>query len=69
MAVCYLPRSALRAQLRRGVWHILVQCHGMALDDATWKPLQNFEEVYPDVQLEDELFAEAGRNVMIGVTY
>lgn len=38
----------LSDQLRLGVWHILVQWCGMALDDATWELLPNFKEVYPD---------------------
>jgi hypothetical protein len=41
----------------------------MAFDNATWEQLPNFKEVYPDVQLEDELFAEVGREVMWGKTF
>jgi len=59
---CLQPAAelVLSSQLRRGVWHVLVQWHGMALNDATWEQLPNFKEVYPNVQLKDELFAEVG---------
>ena len=39
------------------------------MDDATWEPLEEFKEQYPEVQLEDELFAEEGRDVMTGIQY
>jgi len=39
------------------------------VDDATWEPLEEFKEQYPEVQLEDELFAEEGRDVMTGIQY
>jgi hypothetical protein len=28
--------------------------------EATWEPLQQFKEDYPDVKLEDELFCQEG---------
>jgi len=43
-----------------------VQWHGLAVDEATWEPMEDFKTLYPDVQLEDELFAEGGRDVMTG---
>ena len=63
------PERVLRAQLRRGDWKLLVKWQGLSEDDATWEPLQDFKTLYPDVQLEDELFAEAGRDVMTGLQY
>jgi hypothetical protein len=63
------PKRVLRAQLRRGAWHVLSQWHGLPSDDATWEPLQSVKDHYPDFQLEDELFEEAGRDVMTGITF
>ena len=39
------------------------------MSDATWEKLDEFRQQFPDVQLEDELFVEAGRDVMTGLTY
>ena len=33
------------------------------------RTLDEFREHFPDFQLEDELFAQAGRDVMIGIPY
>ena len=35
----------------------------------TWEPLQHLCDVYPDFQLVNELFAQAGRYVMTGIPY
>ena len=63
------PAKALRAQLRRGVWYLLIQWEGLPEEEATWEQRNEFHQHYPDYQLEDELFAQAGRDVMTGVTY
>jgi hypothetical protein len=63
------PAQVLQAQLHRGAWRILVKWQGLPEDDATWELLDDFKVLYPNVQLEDELFAEAGRDVMTGVQY
>jgi hypothetical protein len=54
------PARVLRSELRRGVWHVLVEWAGMPVSEATWEP---------SFQLEDELFPEGGRDVMVGKTY
>jgi hypothetical protein len=38
-------------------------------DEATWEPLQEFKDLYPNFQLEDKLFVEGGRDVMTGIQY
>jgi len=34
-----------------------------------WQPLKDIKTLYPDVELEDELFVEVGRDVMAGLQY
>ena len=63
------PTRALRAQLRRGTWHVLIQWADLPEDDATWEPLEEFRTEFPAFQLEDELFAEGGSDVMVGKVY
>jgi hypothetical protein len=64
-----LPGIVLQAQQRRGEWHILVQWQGLPREEATWESLTEFRLQYPDFQLEDELFAQAGRDAMTGTVY
>ena len=47
----------------------MIKWRGMAIDDATWERLDEFKIAYPDFQLEDELFSQAGRDVMTGISY
>lgn len=63
------PEKIIRAQLKRGQWHVLVQWSEAKPEDATWEPLQQFTTSYPQFQLEDELFVEGGRDVMTGNVY
>ena len=59
----------LRSQLRRGVSFILVQWTGLPSAEATWEPVAAFREAHPTFQLEDELFVDGGRDVMVGQVY
>ena len=63
------PERVLQAQQRRGEWRLLVKWQGLSDDDATWESLPEFREQFPDFQLEDELFVQAGRDVMTGLAY
>jgi hypothetical protein len=45
----------------------LIKWHGLPEDDATWESLEEFRAEHPDFQLEDELFLQAERDVMIGI--
>uniref|UniRef100_A0ACD5VT66 Uncharacterized protein n=1 Tax=Avena sativa TaxID=4498 RepID=A0ACD5VT66_AVESA len=63
------PKKVLKTQKRRDVWHVLAQWTGLPVDDATWEIFDEFRQQFPDIQLEDELFVEAGRDVMTGLTY
>jgi hypothetical protein len=54
------PERVLRASLRRGVWHVLVQWEGLSSTEATWEPVDAFRREHPSFQLEDELFIEGG---------
>ena len=63
------PEKVLKARIQRGVWHVQVQWSGTQLTEATWEPLQQFTSSYPHFQLEDKLFLEEGRDVMVGKTY
>jgi hypothetical protein len=63
------PERTLKAQQRRGVWRLLIQWRVLPDEDTTWELLEEFKAAYPDFQLEDELFSQAGRDVMHGIKY
>jgi hypothetical protein len=63
------PAKLLCTQLRRGVWYLVVQWKGLPEEESTWEPCDEFQQHYPDYQLEDELFAQAGKDVMTGLAY
>jgi hypothetical protein len=59
----------VRAEQRREVWYVRIKWRGLPDEDATWEQLEKFCSHYPNFQLEDELFAQAGRVVMTGKTF
>ena len=59
----------MKVQQHRGIWHVLVQWAGLPEEDATWEQLDEFQQQFPDVQLEDELFEKAGTDVMVRLQY
>jgi hypothetical protein len=63
------PERVLRSQLRRGHWYVQIQWTGLPTQEATWEKVEEFRDAYPDFQLEDELFPEGGRDVMVGNVY
>jgi hypothetical protein len=63
------PKTAVRAEQRRGVWYVHIKWRGLPDEDTTWEQPEEFRSHYPDFQLEDELFAQAGRDVMTGTTF
>ncbi|XP_066392239.1 uncharacterized protein [Miscanthus floridulus] len=77
-----IDRVMYRLQLPEGahlhdVFHVgLLKRHkgdspwrGFSEEEATWESVDEFRTLYPDFQLEDELFAQAERNVMTGTHY
>jgi len=51
------PQTVLRARPSRTSWDLLVQWSGQPAVNATWEPLEQFKESFPDFQLEDKLFS------------
>jgi hypothetical protein len=54
------PDSVVRARPSRSSWELLVRWQGRSMAEATWEPVEQFKEDYPDVKLEDELFRQGG---------
>jgi hypothetical protein len=41
------PEHALRASLRHGAWHVLIQWANMPASEATWEPVDTICETFP----------------------
>jgi hypothetical protein len=63
------PETVVRAEQWRGVWYVRIKWRGLPDEDVTWEQLEEFRNHYPNLQLEDVLFAQAGRDVMTGRTF
>jgi hypothetical protein len=57
---CAQPEAVTRGHLARGQQELLVQWRGQPAAEATWMDHQEFQRLYPDFQLEDELLAKGG---------
>jgi hypothetical protein len=66
---CAEPETVLHGRIARGRRELLVQWKGLQAAAATWTDLAEFRRLYSAFQLEDELLAEEGRDVMIGIRY
>jgi hypothetical protein len=66
---CAQPEAVTRGHLARGQQELLVQWRGQPAAEATWMDHQEFQRLYPDFQLEDELLAKGGgRDVMVDLS-
>jgi hypothetical protein len=63
------PAAVVRSRLARGCWQILVRWEALPPSEATWEDVEDFKQLYPTFELEDELFLEGGRDVMVGIGY
>jgi transcriptional regulator GlxA family with amidase domain len=53
----------------QGHAQVLVQRKDQSSSAASWEDVDQFQQRYPDFQLEDKLFLEGGSDVMWGRTY
>jgi hypothetical protein len=65
---CAQPEAVTKGHLARGQQELLVQWRGQPAAEATWMDHQEFQRLYPDFQLEDELLAKGGRDVMVDLS-
>jgi hypothetical protein len=66
---CLTPASVLHSRLARDILELLVHWSGQPAAEASWVPLEEFSELYPSFQLEDELLLKGGSDVMYGRQY
>jgi hypothetical protein len=58
------PDQVIRARPTTTSWELLVKWQGRNAAETSWEGLEQFKEAYPDFQLEDELFRQAGGSVI-----
>jgi hypothetical protein len=63
------PATVVHSRLARGRWQILVRWEALPPSEATWEDVEDFKQLYLTFELEDELFPEGGRDVMVGIGY
>jgi hypothetical protein len=59
-----VPEKLVRARPTASSWEVLTQWQGKTVAEATWEPLEQFKDAYPEFKLEDELFCQGGGSVM-----
>jgi hypothetical protein len=64
-----VPTEVVRSRLARGRWQVLIRWEALPPSEATWEDVEDFKLRYPAFELEDELFPNEGRDVMVGITY
>ena len=62
------PRYAGPFQLLQRIVDV-AEWTGLVDADTMWESVTNFRAAFPDFQLEDELFPEGGRDVMVSRAY
>jgi hypothetical protein len=58
------PERVILACLNREVGELLVKWQGWSEEDTTWEQLEKFKRMFPELELEDELFGRKGGNVV-----
>jgi hypothetical protein len=62
--VVSVPDMIIRTKPTASSWELLVRWQGRDAVEASWMLLEQFKEEFPDFQLEDELFCQAGGSVV-----
>jgi hypothetical protein len=62
--VVTIPDKIVRTKPTASSWELLVRWQGRDGAEASWMSLEQFKEDFPDFQLEDELFHQAGGSVV-----
>jgi hypothetical protein len=52
-----MPVLVMKNSLARGRWQILVRWEALPPSESTWEDVEEFRKLYPQFELEDELFS------------
>jgi hypothetical protein len=63
------PEKVLKGCVARGKRGIFVWWKGAPAAESSWVELDDFVQQYPELQLENELFVQGGRDVMYDRTF
>lgn len=67
--VVVAPEAVLKGRLARGRRVVLVRWCNATPAEASWEDLDEFRAQFPEFQVEDDLFLQGGRDVMVGLQY